>query len=210
MIILGAGGHAKEILELVHCDGLTDNLCFFDDFNPNSRDIFMNKFKILRSKNELENYFLNQDKKYIIGVGGTVLRKQMNDKAESMGGKLISIISKYAYIGSFDVDLENGLNIMHGAWISNSVKIGKGTLLNAYVKIHHDTTIGEYTEIAPSVTILGACNIGSFVSIGASATLLPKINIGNNVVIGSGSIVTKDVPDNVMVYGVPAKIIKQF
>jgi acetyltransferase-like isoleucine patch superfamily enzyme len=59
------------------------------------------------------------------------------------------------------------------------------------------------------VNVLGRSVIGSFCQIGTGTIILPDIKIGKNVIIGAGSVITKNVPDNVMVVGVPAKIVKE-
>lgn len=83
-------------------------------------------------------------------------------------------------------------------------------------------TIGDDVTLAPRVHILahdastkkalgytkiGIVNIGNNVFVGASSTILPGVNIGNNVIIGAGSVVTKDIPDNSVVVGCPARVV---
>ena len=97
---------------------------------------------------------------------------------------------------------------MSGVKISNSVSIGKGCIIYYNSIIAHDCVIGDFVEISPSVSILGRVEISNHTHIGAGATILPDIKIGKNSIIGAGSVVTKDVPDNVIVVGVPAKIVK--
>ena len=72
----------------------------------------------------------------------------------------------------------------------------------------HDCRIGDFFEISPAANILRRVNIGNKTQIGANATILPDIKIGNNVTIDAGAVVTKNIPDNAVVVGVPAKIIK--
>ena len=74
--------------------------------------------------------------------------------------------------------------------------------------INHDCQIGDYVEISPCAVILGRVTIGNFTTIGANTTILPDIKIGNNVTIGAGAVVTRDIPDNCIAVGVPAKVIK--
>jgi acetyltransferase-like isoleucine patch superfamily enzyme len=69
--------------------------------------------------------------------------------------------------------------------------------------------VGNFVEISPSVTLLGRCTVGSYSRIGSNATILPDVKIGKNVTIGAGSVVTKDLPDNCVAVGIPAKIIKE-
>jgi len=98
---------------------------------------------------------------------------------------------------------------MPGSILTNDISISKGTIINQLTSIGHDVFIDEYCEICPNVSISGNCKIGSFTFIGTGAIILPKVIIGKNVIIGAGSVVTKDIPNNSLAVGVPAKVIKQ-
>ena len=93
---------------------------------------------------------------------------------------------------------------------SNSVILGKGCIVYYNVLITHDCIVGDFVFLFPVVTLLGHVQVGAFTQIGANATILPKVKIGKNVIVGAGSIVTKDVPDNCLVFGSPARIVKEF
>ena len=108
----------------------------------------------------------------------------------------------------FNTEISEGCIIATGVIITNDVAIARGSLVNINSTIGHDVSIGEFTEICPSVNIGGRCNIKKMTFIGTGSTILPDIKIGKNSIIGAGSVVTKDVPDNVLVLGVPARIIK--
>ena len=101
-----------------------------------------------------------------------------------------------------------GADIFNHCFLGSEVRIGKGTLVNSGAQVHHEVSIGDFCEISPKAVILGAAKIGDQTRIGASATILPQIEIGNNVIIGAGSVITKDVPDNVVVVGVPGRVVK--
>lgn len=204
MLVAGAKGHAKEILELLHQNNEIDGLCFYDDISIDLDETLFGKFPVIRTLNGVHNHFINNPE-FVLGIGNPKLRKFLSDKLIEQGGKLVSIIAKSAFIGNYDISLGIGLNIMHNAMISNSVKVGNGTLINAFVSVHHDVIIGDYCEVSPHSIILGGCQIGSFTSIGSNATILPNIKIGKNVIVGAGAVVTKDVTDNITVIGVPAK-----
>ena len=103
-------------------------------------------------------------------------------------------------------------SIVTGAEIDLSCQIGRGLLIphpNGIV-IHPDAEIGVNCLIFQQVTITGGVRIGYHVDIGAGAKIIGPINIGNNVIIGANSVVTKDIPSNVIVAGVPAKKIRDY
>lgn len=206
MLIIGAGGFAKEVLEILKQRNEVDQVVFFDDI-ARSENIIYDEFKVLGSINEAKEYFIEtSDKRCYIGIGKPVLRSKVFEKFKAIGGDFESLISPFSYVGHYDTIIGKGCSIMTGAIITNSVTIGNGCLINLNVTIGHDSTIGKFTEISPGANISGKCIIGDFVSIGTNATVLPNIKVGNNVTIGANSVITRDVPDNCLVMGVPGKI----
>ncbi|MCG7281470.1 acetyltransferase [Chryseobacterium taklimakanense] len=208
MLILGAKGFAKEVLEILHQNGDTENLCFYDDVSKDAPDVLFTQFKILKSEDEAKSYFENTDPRFTVGIGNPKLRKQLYDKFTKLGGKFSSVISSKAEIGSYGANIGKGCNILGGVRISNDVQIGKGTMLYYNSVITHDVCIGDFCEISPSVTILGRAEIGSNCQIFAGAIIFPDVKIGNNSVIAAGSVVRSDIPENVMAAGIPAVIKK--
>jgi sugar O-acyltransferase (sialic acid O-acetyltransferase NeuD family) len=209
MLIVGAKGFAKEVLEVIHQLNDLENLVFYDDLNDAVPDKLFGQFPVLKNLHEVTNYFKTIDNRFTIGIGNPVLRKYIYDKFIALGGEFTSTISPLASIGSYDVHLSFGINILPGVILSNSTELGKGCIVYYNSIITHDCKIGDFVEISPSVTVLGRCTIDSYSQIGANATILPDIKIGKNVIVGAGSVVTKDVQDNSMVVGVPGKIIKE-
>lgn len=208
MLIVGAKGFAKEVLETLHQLNQLDNVVFYDDVSLEMPNLVYGKFPVLKSLEAAKHYFENTATQFTIGIGNPILRKKMHDKFTAIGGEFTSTISSNASIGSYDVEIGTGSNIMVGATFSNSVKIGIGCIIYYNTIITHDCSIGDFVEIAPSVTVLGRVSIGAYTQIGANATILPNLKIGQNVIVGAGAVVTKDVPDNCLVVGVPAVIIK--
>jgi sugar O-acyltransferase (sialic acid O-acetyltransferase NeuD family) len=209
MLIIGAKGFAKEILEVLHQKNETENLVFYDDINDDLPGKLFSKFPILKSENEALNYFNTIDNRFTIGIGRPILRKKMYDKFSDLGGDIITTISNLSFVGSYETSIGKGCNIMHGAVLSNNVKIGKGCIIYFNSVITHDSIIGDFVEVSPSANVLGRSKLGSFCQIGSGSIILPDLEIGKNVIVGAGSVVTKDIPDNSMVVGVPAKIVKE-
>jgi len=118
-----------------------------------------------------------------------------------------SIIHNSAVICN-GVQLEGAVNISPTTVVAQYAKLGKFVSLNRNVSIGHHTEVGEYTSVNPGCNIGGSCKIGKNVIIGIGSTVFDKIEIGDNAIIGAGSVVTKSVPANTLVYGVPAKVIK--
>jgi sugar O-acyltransferase (sialic acid O-acetyltransferase NeuD family) len=209
MLIIGAKGFAKEVLEVLHQNNQIENIAFYDDISKDLPKLMYNEFSILNSKAEAELFFKQKEDKFTLGTGNPILRNKMYLKFTKIGGSITSSISPFVKIGHYGTKIGEGCNIMTGTIITNDVLIGKGVLINLNCTIGHDTIIEDFVELSPGVNISGNCYIGKHTNIGTNAIILPQIKIGSNVIIGAGSVVNKDIPDNSVVVGVPAKIIKQ-
>ena len=208
MLIIGAKGFAKEVLEILHQKNETKNLCFYDDVSTDIPSKLYNQFSILKNLEEAKEYFNNVSPYFTIGIGNPRLRSQMHQKFTEIGGEIKSTISKYAEIGSFNVQISNGCNILGGTKISNDASIGIGTIIYYNSIITHDVTIGDFCEISPNVKLLGRCEIADFSQIGTGSIIFPDVKIGKNSIVAAGSVVRENVPENVMIAGIPAQIKK--
>jgi sugar O-acyltransferase (sialic acid O-acetyltransferase NeuD family) len=208
MLIIGAKGFAKEVLEVLHQIGETKNLFFFDDISDGLPEKLYEQFEIIKDSRKVVELF-QEDNRFVLGLGNPTNRYRLAQQFISLGGELTSVISPFAHIGHYGTKIGRGSNIMTGTIITNDINIGQGCLINLDCTVGHDTIIGKYCELSPSVNISGNCNIGDFCNIGTGAIILPKVTIGDNVVIGAGAVVTKDIESNSLAVGVPAKVVKK-
>ena len=204
MIIIGAGGLAKEIFQILSEGDEYKEISFFDDFNFNVDTLFGKKIhQNLKSLLKLKN----TDDQFIIGFGDLKLKKKFTENLLNEGFVNPKILSKHSYIGNCDVEIGDGTVIMANACISNSVTLGRGCLAYYSSVITHDCIIGDYTTLSPGVKVLGRVSIGENCLIGANATILPDVTIGSNVIVGAGAVVDKNVMEGTIVAGVPAKLL---
>lgn len=208
MIIIGAKGFAKEVLEIMHQKNELDGLVFYDDVNVDLPDLLYGTFPILRNEDQVQEHFEKFGRNFSIGIGGPQLRETLYKKFLQLGGEFTSTISSTSHIGNYGNDIAKGCNLMQNVVLTNDIILKKGVLINQMSSIGHDVTIGEFTEICPNVSISGNCEIGNHVFLGTGSIVLPKITIGDNTIIGAGAVVSKNLPDNCVAVGIPAKIIK--
>jgi sugar O-acyltransferase (sialic acid O-acetyltransferase NeuD family) len=210
MIVAGAKGLAKELLEILSQRQSTAGLYFFDNLSDDIPEQLFNKFPVVRSFDSVREIFRKTgDLSFCLGLGNPLLRYRLCQQFLQAGGTLTSVISPNAEIGKFGTTIAEGCCILGGVVITSSVQIGKGCLVNPNATISHDSRLGDFVEMSPGVNVTGNCNIGDFCFLGANSVILPKIKIGNNVMVGAGAVVTRDVADNCLVVGVPAVVKKQ-
>jgi sugar O-acyltransferase (sialic acid O-acetyltransferase NeuD family) len=205
MVIIGAKGFAKEVLEIFHQRGQIDHLAFYDDVTKDIGNLLFDRFPILKTESDVRSFFKDNGSDFTVGIGKPALRHKLYTKFISYGGNFASAISPFAHIGSYDVQIGTGANILSNATFSNSVSVGIGSLVYYNVMVTHDNHLGDFVELSPGATLLGNVTVGDFTHIGANATVLPGVRIGKNCMIGAGAVVTKDVEDNQTMIGVPAK-----
>lgn len=205
MLIVGAKGHAVEILQCL-TDTEREGVVFFDDMTPKLSGNVLGQFPLLRSAAEAQAYLANTDSRFVLGLGGPGRRRRLAAQFREWGGQLTSVIASTAVMSPF-VTVGPGVNIMQHTLVSPTARLGEGVLLNAGAAVHHDSIVGDYCEISPGARILGRCQLGYGCSVGALAVILSDITVGNEAIIGAGAVVTRPVKAGTTVVGVPARLI---
>lgn len=197
LIIIGAGGHSKVVVDAIECAQLNYTLQLCDD-SPALLGTEIMGLSIQKIPISLE---ASTDFTHI-AIGNNRVRKLFGEKLSP--ALFMTIIHPTAVI-SRHAHMSNGIFIAAQATLAPYCHIGKGCIINHGAIIDHDVSIGAYSHIAPNATLGGQVSIGEGVLIGANATILPGIQIGNGAIVGAGSVVTKHVADNTTVKGVPAR-----
>jgi len=193
MILYGAGGHGKVVSTLC-----SDNLSFF--FDQDFKDDKVNGFKVIGYSSDI-----NSEESVVVSIGDNKIRRKVVRSVLHDFTKVThmsSLINEHCEIGE-------GTQIMHGAIVQIGSQIGPHVIINTSASIDHDCKIGDFVHIAPNCTLCGNVEIGEGTMIGAGTTIIPGIRIGKWSIIGAGSVVVNNIPDNVIVFGNPAKIIRE-
>ena len=205
LLILGAGGHGKVVAEIASLMKQWDEIAFLDDSKELKQ---VNGYKVIDS---LRNYHLYKQKydNIFVAIGNNKFRIDLINNLLLEGFNVPILVHPSAVI-SKNVKIDKGTVIMAGAVINTNSVIGKGCIINTSSSIDHDCILKDGVHISPGVHEGGTVNIGkcSWVCIGSS--IVNNTTIGNNVIIAAGAAVIKDVPDNVMVAGVPAIFKKEY
>lgn len=157
------------------------------------------------------NYELGGFDKHFFGLATPKIKSTVySDFLDSHGisrDKYAQLFHHTAYI-SPSSKIENAVLIEPHAIISSQTEIGFGVNIKRGSSIGHHVAIGEFCDINPGVVISGKVKIGKKSIIGSGSVIRDNVSIGENSIIGIGSIVTKNIPDNVIAFGNPCKVIK--
>jgi UDP-N-acetylbacillosamine N-acetyltransferase len=205
VIFLGAGGIAIVAAEIARCRGL-EIVGFLDDRAEKRGTLFCGA-KVLGDFDMLPA--LRRDvPQAVIAFGNCHGRINVAQKALSCGFSLPNLIHPSAIV-SQDASIGKGAIIMPGTIINSGTRIGSNIILNTAASVDHECLIGDGVHIGPGARLSGLVTVGNATWIGIGSTIRESVHIGNNVLVGAGSLVLKDIPDGVVVYGAPAKIIRE-
>lgn len=204
VIVFGASGHAKVVIDLIEKQGQFQIEGLIDD-DPilNGQDVY--GYKILGSKEKLEELSCRC---CIVAIGDNGVRDDIADWLRNNGFILAKVATHPSAQLARGVSVGDGSVVMAGTVVNSDTSIGSNTIINTGATIDHDCLIGFSVHIAPGVTVCGGVSIGDLTLIGAGAVIHPNVKIGKNVVVGAGATVLRDIADNVSVVGSPAKIIQ--
>ena len=209
---IGAGGHAKILVELLKQTGKYELVGFTDAQRERWGTEFMG-YPILGGDEALVDLFGKGVRAAFIGVGavsgaGTRLRANLFRQAVNLGFQMPTLIHPMAAV-SPSATIGIGSVVMAGAVVSADVRVGDNVVIYSGTLIEHDTVIDDHVHMSPGVHLAGGVHIGEGGFIGIGASIIHGIRVGRWTTIGAGTVVLKELPDNVVAVGVPAHIIGQ-
>jgi len=196
VILIGAGGHAKVIADIILKSG--DSILGFLDDDSTAKLWNINNLGKINSclKYVNHNYF-------IIAIGNNEIRSQIAMNYPKL--QWYTAIHPSSQIAK-GVSIGEGTTIMASTVINSDAKIGKHVILNTGAIVEHDNIIGDYVHLSPRVVLGGTVRIENNTHIGIGVVVKNNINVCSNVVVGSGAVVVKNIKISGTYVGVPAKI----
>jgi sugar O-acyltransferase (sialic acid O-acetyltransferase NeuD family) len=209
ILLFGGGLHANYSIDIINKEGKYNIVGIVDSIKEIGSDLF--GYKVIGRQEQL-NELIQKHNVHggIITIGDNWSRKVVYDSITKLvpGFKFVNAIHPSTIIGR-NVKLGVGIVVMAGCIFNPSSTIGDFCFLATGAQVEHDCTMGDFSSISAGSITGGKVSIGKYSAITLGVTIMDRLNIGENTVVGSGSLVTKDLPDNVLAYGSPAKIIRK-
>jgi sugar O-acyltransferase (sialic acid O-acetyltransferase NeuD family) len=205
IIIIGAGGHAKVLIDALKLLGAPIlGISVKDSAKVNSELLGV---AVICTNGEL-NQYTPENVLLVNGLGGvkdTSQRRKVFKRLKILGYVFSQVFHPSAVISANAV-LAEGVQVMAGAIIQAGAKIGENAIINTKTSVDHDCQIGSHVHLAPGVTLCGNVKIGNSVHVGSGATIIQGITVGADCLIGAGTLVRNNVPGGAKVIGVPGRI----
>jgi sugar O-acyltransferase (sialic acid O-acetyltransferase NeuD family) len=204
LIFVGAGAQARLNYVIVNKNGHSVPYAF-----DRKRDVAVPwPCTLFHNEGEIETYARHCDG-FLVCIANDHgdLRVRYSHQLESFGLTPVSAIHPSGLFCE-GVRIGKGLQAMPRVVVNNGVLIGDYCLLNTNCTIDHECQIGNGVHVMGAAALAGGVKVGNYSTIGTNATILPNVRIGQNVYVGAGAVVNRDVGDNVVVVGVPAKVIR--
>lgn len=214
IIVLGAGGHAREILAILdemsragdgwQIVGLTDD-------DPTRAGALVDGHIVLGDLDWLQRNVAGlaaaERPVAVCAVGNPPARRKVALSAAAIGLAFVSVVSPRASVAASAM-LRPGCVVFPGAVIGPGVVVGEHAVVNAGATVSHESVLGDYATLAPGVHLAGNTTIGQGCEVGIGAVTVQGVRLGAWSVIGAGTVVIRDLPSNVTAVGSPARITK--
>lgn len=202
IILIGAGGHAKSVIDSIEQAGTYEIVGFSEKFKDEG--IQYRGYKVICSDDELEEIYKSgvQNAFITIGyMGNSDLREKIYYKLKNIGFNIPSVVDQSAILAT-DVQIGKGCFIAKGTIINSQSCISDLAIINTGTVIEHECYVGFNTHIAGNSTMCGNVNVGDNVFVGAGSTVIQGVTIGESTIVGAASTVLHNIGNNKKVFGI--------
>lgn len=207
--IVGAGGHAREVAELVramHDDRASFEILGMLSERPAEDGTVVAGIPVTDLATTIAT--IPQGHLVTIAVGDPAVRRRLASMLDRYGLASPVLVHPTAWVAR-TARLGPGTQVGAGAIVNADVVTGRRVIVNQAAAISHDCVLDDYATLAPGVRLAGGVHVHEGANLFTSATVIPRVHVGAWSTVGAGAVVTRDVPDHATVVGVPARALSQ-
>lgn len=206
LVIVGAGGHGRELLDVVEAmnaqEPMYEFVGFLDDGPVDGPVLARRGVAVVGPVADLAT----AEAEYLVAVGSPHVRRRVDELATALGVPAAVAVHPMASVGS-DVVLGPGSVLTAGARLTTNVVLGRHVHLNVNATVSHDCRLGDYVTLNPGSRACGNVTLGDGVTLGAGATVIHACVVGAWTIVGAGAVVVGHLPGDVTAVGVPARVL---
>jgi sugar O-acyltransferase (sialic acid O-acetyltransferase NeuD family) len=203
LIVFGAGGHAKVVIDAIEQQGNYEIAGLLDDDPKHAGKRFFG-YPVLGARADLPALLSERLRHAVVTIGDNAIRAEVAALLDRGGWQFASAVHPRAYIGR-GVTIGPGSVVMAGCVINAEAHLGAQVIINTGATVDHDCRVEDAVHVAPGCHLCGGVSVGSGTFLGAGTTVTPGVKIGSKAIIGAGSTVIRDVADGAKVTGSPAR-----
>lgn len=202
VVLIGASGHAKVVIDVIERGGRYRITQLLDD-NPALHGKTFFGYEVGGSTESILD--LAPKKPWVlVSIGDNGVRTRIATWLNSKGFEFASAVHPDARVGR-GATIGAGTVVMAGAVVNPDAVIGENVIVNTGATVDHDCVVGDGVHLAPGVHLCGGVQVGAGSLIGAGTVIIPGVRVGSNAIVGAGSTLLEDVPENVKAAGSPAR-----
>ncbi len=207
VLVAGAGGHAKVVVDALRSTGWQVQAVFDDDAGRHGSAF--HGAVIAGAIAAMPAYAAQHGvSHFIVAIGANAMRLQIAARLEAEGLQAVAAVHASVVLGR-GVEIGAGTVVMPGVCINADTRIGRHVIINTRASVDHDCVIADGVHLGPGSVLCGAVTIGTAALVGAGASLIPGMAVGEHACVGAGAAVVAAVPAGVTVAGVPARILEK-
>ena len=206
VVIWGASGHARVVADVLRLQGFRI-AGFLDDVDPGRRGEDFCGAKVLGGREQLPLLLRRGVRRMAVGFGDCRRRLAAGEQARALGFTFPPAVHPRSVVAG-DAELGEGTLVAAGAVVNPAARLGRHVIVNTCASVDHGCVVLDGAHIAPGARLAAGVRVGRCAWVGLGAVVKERVRIGDGAVVGAGAVVLRDIPDDMVAYGVPARPVR--
>lgn len=204
LVVIGAGGHARVVIDAIEKQGLFEIVGLLDDNAAQDTSLVLG-YPLLGGRDVLRDS--GTPHRAVVAIGSPLARGAWIHHLMELQFEMPSVVHPGAIRGR-DVSIGAGTVLLAGSILNSGARLGRGVIINTGASVDHDCLIGDLVHVAPGARLAGNVQVGARTHIGICACVIQGVEIGADAIIGAGAAVVGAIPAGATAVGVPARVIR--